>query len=76
MGSRGFYREERPCVISVLARDSVIDQVTAIANFDTNPHQLHNTDAAYCCRRSSVICLYVQYACLSVGHNCEPCRNG
>jgi len=36
MGSRGFYGEERPCVISVLARDSVIDQVTAIANFDTN----------------------------------------
>jgi len=29
--------------------------------------------AACCCRRSSVVCLFV---CLSVGHVREPCTNG
>jgi len=58
--------------VSVARTDS--DCTRRLISVHSRPHRsTAYADAAYCYRRSSVVCLSV---CLSVCHDREPCKNG
>jgi len=57
-------------LFTVIYGNKLLDVITHI-----RPHRINRIDAAYCCRRSSVIFVCV-CVCVCVCHDREPCKNG